>query len=244
MTIEKLMELHAKAHEIKSRRPVELATGLKGVYTEGIQKIKSNKDLSDHGRYKAREALQKDLRKQTLQEAAKVKADYLAVVKEARQLAYDMQVKEHEKPSDAVQVALYERSLADLKTAVMLGANAERSIEAITAFVSKYGDDPYYADQIKQQYSTLAGSVLGIEATQSNRTALAHVLERIETKATTPERDAASQIIEAFEGAETRNLFLTGTAVQNSIAGIIGTGGNRLNDADAALAEMDAQPTE
>lgn len=236
-TIEKLMELHEKAHEIKSRRPIQLATELKAFHTAEVNKITANRDLSPSGKIKAKEALRADLAKQTLQQAAQIRAEYNEIAKEARKLAFETQATPYEAPADPIQVALFERGLSDLKTAVMLGANAERSIEAIHAFTSKW-DGPYYADQIKKEYGTLATSVLGIEPSQANRTALSHVLERIETKATTPERDAAAQIIEVFEGAETRSLFLPGTAAQSSIASIVGNAGNRLNDADVALAEI------
>lgn len=239
MTIEKLTELQDKGYTIASRRPIELATELKAEYVKRVDKITIDRDLSPHGKLKAKEAVEKELAREALRSAADIKAEYLATANAARKLASELLAKPHVKPKDATQVALFERDLDDLKTAVMLGVNAKRSIEAIEGFVRKHGDEPYYADQIKNQFSTLAGAVLGIESSPQNRQALSQVLDRVNEKVTTPEREKAAEILSFYESAENRRLFLDGSAAQKSIASIVGTVGNRLNDADRVIAEME-----
>jgi len=238
--IEKLNELMEKGYEIARRNPTKLALEFKQEYYAEVERIKRDPDHSPTKKAYLVEELQGKFGKQLFQVLADMKAEYKKTVEEAQKLAQTIQAADLEKPKDPAELKLFEQALTDLKTATMLGMNAKRSIEAVDAFIGKYGDNPYYAQQLKVQFPTIAGNVLGIEGTPQNRHALAKVLERVEAKATTPEREKAAEALGFFGDGEVK-FYLEGTAPYNSYASIIGPKAvTYLNKPEEALTQIAA----
>lgn len=238
--IKKLEELMEKGYEIARKNPTKLAIEFKQGYYADMDKIKRDPDHSPAKKAYLVEELQAKYGKQLFKVLAEMKAEYNKTVTEAQKLAQTIQATEFEKPKDAVEVKLFEQALADMKTATMLGTNAKRSIEAIDAFIGKHGDNPYYAQQIKEHFSDLATNVLNIESSPQNRHALAKVLERVEAKATTPEREKAAETLQFFGDGDIK-FYLEGTAPYNAFSQIIGTKAAKyLNKPEEALAEIAA----
>lgn len=241
--IEKLDALIEKGYEIARRNPTKLALEFKQSYYAEVDKIKHDRDNSDVKKAYLIEELQGKYGKELFKVLAEMKAEYKKTAAEAQKLAQSIHATDLEKPEDSVELKLFESALADLKAATMLGANAKRSIEAIDAFIGKYGDNPYYAQQVKEHFPTLAGNVLGIEGTLQNRHALSKVLERIEAKATTPEREKATETLQFFGDGDVK-FYLEGTAPYQSYSSIIGDkAAAYLNRPEEALAQIEAAIT-
>jgi len=241
--IEKLEALIEKGYELARKNPTKLALEFKQDYYAQVDKIKRDPDHSPTKKAYLVEELQAKYGKQLFKVLAEMKAEYKKTAAEAQRLAQTIQTTEFEAPKDAVELKLFEQGLSDMKTATMLGRNAKSSIEAINAFIGKYGDNPYYAQQIKEHFPQLASNVLGIEGTPQNRQALSKVLERIEAKATTPDREKAAETLGFFGDGEVK-FYLEGTAPYNAFSSIIGSrAASYLNKPEEALAQMEAQET-
>jgi len=222
--IEKLMELREKAYELSKTNPTKIAIEFKTSYYEDLRRLKESEDYREsmtQGRVRREDKLRDKYSKQLFDLLAEQKEDYAKVYKEATTLAKKLQTTPHAKPSDDLTVKLFEQELQSLQTSTMLGANASRSIEAIDAFIGKYGDDPYFASIIKDTFAQLSQNVLSIEATMQNRQALSKVLERVELKATSEEQAVAAETLTAF-GDGNPTFYLPGLAQHNAISTIIG----------------------
>lgn len=246
-TAETLSEMIEKARVIKKLRGTELATELRKEFERVKAEVKGDRTLSELGRKEKIEAAQKELAIQTLEHSKLIKDDYLKVVQEAREIAYKVKTTQHDKPKNEMQVKIFEQDLESLKTSVMLGLSASASLRAVEAFASKYGEEKYFVQTLKANYSTLASSILGIEANPQNRQRLSTLLERISLKASTPDTVKADEVLQRFEDAENHNMFLTDGIQFDSIRSVIGNIAVRLNDPETALnelAEVEAGATE
>lgn len=240
--IEILDQLIEKGYEQARKNPTTLAIEFKREYYADVEKIRYDRDLSPDGKFRKQQALTKTYSKRLMEVLAEMKAEYKKTAQEAQKLAHTIQTTPHEKPSDDMQVKLFEQELDSLQMAVMLGTSVKSSIQALDAFIGKHGDIPYFAEQIKEKFPTLASTVLGIEATSQNRQALADTLKRVEAKATTPERTKAAEALSFFANADNPQFYLTGTAPHLAFAAIIGTKlADRINEPEKVLEEMQAQ---
>ncbi|UDK97468.1 hypothetical protein EYB33_14640 [Lysinibacillus sphaericus] len=222
--IEKLTELREKAYELSKTYPTKIALEFKTLYHEDLQRLKASEDYREsmtQGRVRREDKLRDKYTKLLFESIAEQKAEYAEIYKEATKLAKTLQTTPHAKPSDDLTFKLFEQELQSLQTSTMLGANATRSIEAIDAFIGKYGDDPYFASIIKDNFVQLSQNVLSIEATMQNRQALSRVLERVEQKATSEEQAVAAETLAAF-GDGNPTFFIPGLAQHNAISTIIG----------------------
>lgn len=240
--IEKLQELREKAYELSRTNPTSIAIEFKQGFYEELRKLKASEeylDLSTAGRVKREDKLRAQFNKQLFELLAEQKAEYKKVYDEATTLAKSIQVTDHTAPADAVAVKLFEQELESLKTSTMLGTNAERSIQAIDAFIGKY-DDPYFASIIKQNFAQLSQNVLSIESSMQNRQALSRVLERVDSKATTEEQAYAAETLSAFGDGEP-TFYLPGLAQHNAISTIIGSDNAEYLDKPTEWLEKNAQ---
>lgn len=222
--VEKMMELREKAYELSKTNPTKIAIEFKQAWYEDLRQLKASEayqDLSVGGRVKREEKLRDQFSKQLFELVAEQKAEYAKVYAEATTLAKTLQVASHAKPNDAIFVKLFEQEFQSLQTATMLGVNAGRSIEAVDAFLGKYGDDPYFASVIRDNFVQLSQNVLSIEASMQNRQALSKVLERVEMKATSEEQAVAAETLSAFGNGDS-TFFYPGLAQANAIGAIIG----------------------
>lgn len=240
--IEILDELIEKGYEQARKNPTSLAIEFKRDYYADVEKIRYDRDLSPDGKFRKQQALTKTYSKRLMEVIAEMKAEYKKTAQEAQKIAHKIQTTSHERPSDDMQVKLFEQESESLQMAVMLGTSAKSSLQALDAFIGKHGDVPYFAEQIKQQFPTIASTILGIEATPQNRHTLSKILERVESKATTPERTKAAEALGFFANADNPQFYLTGTAPYNAFAAIIGTKlADRINEPEQVLEEMEAQ---
>lgn len=222
--IQKLQELREKAYELAKTNPSKIAIEFKQSFYEDMQKLKASEEYQDMGtggRVKMEDKLRATYNKRLFKVIAEQKAEYAKVHAEATTLAKTVQVTDHAKPADALAVKLFEQELDSLKTATMLGIDVDRSIDAVDAFIDKYGDEPYFAAILKQNFGQLSQNVLSIASTPQNRQALSKVLERVESKATTEEQAFAADTLTFFGDGEP-TFFLPGLAQHSAISTIIG----------------------
>ena len=225
-SIEKLQGLIDQAREIATKNPTSIALEVKTEFAEDMRKLKASeeyRDLGTGGRMKREEKLREQYRKQLFELLAEQKAEYQKIYDEATMLAKTVQTTPHAKPSDALTVKLFEQELQSLQTSTMLGINGERSIEAINGFIGKYGDDPYFASVIKDNFAQLTQNVLSIEGTPANRQSLAKVFERVEMKANSDEQKVAAETLQAF-GDSVPNFYRVGLQPYEALSNIIGRG--------------------
>lgn len=240
--IEKLTGLQEKAYELSRTNPSKIALAYKQNFAEDLRKLKASdayRDLNTGGRVKAEEKLRADTAKHLFKLVAEQKAEYTKVYAEANTLAKTIQTTEHEKPKDALAVKLFEQELESLKTATMLGSNAQRSIEAIDGFIGKY-DDPYFASVIKQNFTQLSQNVLSIESSMQNRATLSKVLARVDSKAMNDEQKAATETLGYF-GDGNPKFFIPELPQYNAIAQIVGKGTARFLDNPSEWLEAQEQ---
>lgn len=222
--IEKLMELREKAYEISKTNPTKITLEFKNEYNEDLRRLKASeeyRELNTGGRVRREDKLRDQYRKELFQLIAEQKAEYAKVYAEASTLAKTLKMTQHAKPTDDYTVRMFEQELQSLQTSTMLGMNAGRSIEAVDAFIGKYGDDPYFASIIRDNFTQLSQNVLSIETTMQNRQALSKVLERVEMKSKTEEQVAADETLSALGDGES-TFFYPGLAQHNAISNIIG----------------------
>ncbi|MEK5431346.1 hypothetical protein MKY88_10780 [Lysinibacillus sp. FSL R7-0073] len=233
--IEILEELIEKGYTLVRKNPTSIALEFKQDYYAEVDKIKRDRDLTPAAKAYKQEQLQEKFGKRLFEVLAEQKADYKKVVDQAQKLAQTIQTTPHDKPKDDLKVKLFEDEIASLVTSTMLGTNAGRSIEALDDFIGKYGDEPYFAQQIKSQFPQFASNVLGIESSPQNRFALSKVLERVESKVTTPERAKAAEALGFFGNGDVK-FYPEGLAPYNAIQQIIGRDAARyLNEPEKAI---------
>lgn len=222
--IKKLMGLREKAREIAVTNPTQIALEVKQAFNEEFQKLKQDEDYIDGGanfKFRQEEKLRAKYRKQLFELLAEQKAEYKKVYDEATTLAKTLQTTPHAKPADELSVKLFEQELQSLKTSTLLGTNGGRSIDAVNAFIGKYGDEPYFASVIKDNFGQLSQNILSVESTVQTREALAKVLERVEMKATSDEQKAAIETLQAF-GDGVPNFYRSGSPQVQAIANVVG----------------------
>lgn len=222
--IEKLQELREKAYELSKTNPTKITLEFKQHYYEDLRALKASeeyRELGTDGRVKREIKLRDKFTKELFQILAEQKADHAKVYAEATALAKTLKMAPHSTPADKYLVQMFTQELQSLQTATMLGVNAGRSIEAVDAFIGKYGDEPYFASIIRDNFGQLSQNVLSIEATVQNRAALSKVLERVESKSKTAEQVVADETLEAFGDGST-TFFYPGLAQHAAISNIIG----------------------
>jgi len=222
--IEKLQGLRMEAYEIATQNPKKLAIEMKQAFADDIRKLKASeeyRDLGTGGRVKREEKLREEYRKQLFEVLKEQKASYQKIYDEATTLAKTLLTTPAAAPKDALAVKLFEQELQSLKTSTMLGTNAKATVQAVDAFIGKYGDDPYFASIIKGDFSQLSQNILSIENTMQNRQSLANVYERVEAKSLSEEQVVANEMLEIF-GDGVPNFYRAELPVAQSIQAIVG----------------------
>ncbi|MEK4230727.1 hypothetical protein [Solibacillus sp. FSL H8-0538] len=233
--IEKMQELATGAYEIKSNQTVKLASELKAIIREEEDRIRRNEEWTPGAKAKRIDAMKAEYKKQALANAAQMRKDYLAYAQQARDIALQIKTTDFEAPKDAAFVKLFSQELADVKAKALIGLNVGSSIKAVDAFIQRYGNEPYFAQQIKNEFPAIAGSILASNGTSEHRLSLGKLLERIEKKTLTPEIEVANQTLAYFENAETTPIFLAGTAITDSIFRAVRLDADKLNDPEKYL---------
>ncbi|SCX81607.1 hypothetical protein [Lysinibacillus fusiformis] len=233
--IEILDELMEKGYTLVRKNPTSIAIEFKQDYYAEVDKIKRDRDLTPAAKAYKQEQLQEKHGKRLFEVLAEQKAEYKKTAEQARKLAQTIRTMRHSKPSDDLQNKLFQQEIESLKTSTMLGTNAKGSMEAINAFVDKYGNEPYYAEYVTDIFPVLAGNVLGIEDTPQNRHSLSKLLERITEKATTDEQRKAKETLGFFGDGDVK-FYPEGLTPYNAIQQIIGRDAARyLNEPERAI---------
>lgn len=220
----KLQELREKAYELVKDNPTKIALEVKNMFNEDMQKLKRDQDYIEAGpgyRKRREDEIRDKYRKELFTVLAEQQAEYKKVAAEITKLSKEILAKSHAKPADDVEVKLFEQELQSLQTSTMLGTNAERSIDAINGIIGKYGDNPYYASVIKDNFTQLAQNVLSIDNNPNYRQQLAKVFERLEMKATSDEQKAAAESLQAYSSGEP-TFYREGSIQYEAIANVIG----------------------
>lgn len=224
--IEKLTELREKAHGIATKNPTTIALEVKTAFADDTRKLKDSEDYKDMGtagRMKKEEQLREKYRKQLFELLAEQKAEYKKLADEAKTLAKTALTTPNPITADALTVKLFEQELQSLQTSTLLGMNANANIQALDAFISKHGDDPYFAGVIRDNFAQFSQNILSIEGSPKNRQALAKAFERVELKAASEEQVLAKETLQAF-GDSIPTFYREGLPQAESLATIIGNG--------------------
>lgn len=233
----KLFELRDKAYEIARTNPTKIAIELKQEYQKEVDKIK-RADMGPGERAYRMEQLPEKFGKELFAVLAEQKDQYLKYQKEARTLAQTLKLTAHAKPSDELAVKQFESELDALTVSTALAPNAGRSVDAITALLSKYSDvehSEYYAQAFKEKFPQLMTNVLALESSPQVRHSLSKVMERIDAKATTEEQRAAVEVLEFFSN-DNPKFYGEGLPAHTAISNVIGRkAAGFLNDPHKAL---------
>lgn len=212
-----------------NKRPSKLALQLKEYYYEQERAIKQDKSISDGERYHRIEKLKSHYGKEVLQVAESLHNDYRKLAQDATTAARKALAVEHKAPDDKLLIGEFERELADLKVKALVSTRADNNIAALNALLDKYSD-PYFASQIKNAYSEIAGATLGIDGDIKTRQALGKVYEAINAQAFTQEQQEAQQALEYFANAESKKFFQDFSPATQSISSIVGEGVSKYLD--------------
>ncbi|AZB43506.1 hypothetical protein CEF21_15015 [Bacillus sp. FJAT-42376] len=182
-------------------------TTVRDLYKEECGKIESNSDLSEHGKLKKKEALQKDFGEAFIRNARKLKEERnLSAVK--TRTAAEMIMNEKPKKPSEIAVKSFERKLSELKMDIMLESRPESALSKIQSFAKEI-TDPYLSDQIIENFPSLAQSVIQIAGSNpaKYKSELHAVLSESRSKAISPEQKKAAELFDIAGDNFGRDLF-------------------------------------
>lgn len=206
----KMQDNLTKMQEIKSGIAGELRN-YQEIANDMFKKVDANQDLSPTGRLKQKEQLKYEMGKSFLKKAKELKDEYQKAVVSAK-IGAEMLLNERpKKPSSDTTIQTFTRQFTDLKMKLMLNTRAEQSMKDVSEFI-RTQKDPYFAQQIIDEFPSLVGSVLdssGNDKTQY-KAQLQHALLEAKNIAQTPEQKEAQGVFENIDNEFSRDLFARG----------------------------------
>ncbi|WP_203334390.1 hypothetical protein [Planococcus beigongshangi] len=213
----------ARMQEIEAQTD-KLVLEYKEKVAEARHKPLTDPDLSPAGQQKQAKA-----------EADKLGAEFLCKTKalntEYTELAVKTQVKAEfaladskPTPADPVKAKLFEAEKAQLQTALMLATNDEHAETTLKAFIGKYANEPAFAADLAQNFSTFAASIL---TTTNDERKLFEIKYRLfdayndlQSAAQTEEYKEANKSFERASNA--RNTRLFGVVASEAVTELFG----------------------
>ncbi|OMC80926.1 hypothetical protein [Viridibacillus sp. FSL H8-0123] len=220
-TNEKLTALIEESHSYKSR-VTQLALEVKEIMADETSKIRDNRDLSNGGKIKKVEEVKAIYGKEVLKSAQRIRTEYLALAEKARADAKVILMEPITKPSDTFAVTQFEQGLERLKIDLVLGITTDKVISKLQQFTDEYSHEPYFAEQLQAQFSQFMTPILEQGNTIQNRHTLQQIYDQVVEAVTTPEKQAANDVLGYFANAETKVFFPTYTGAYNTIQDAVG----------------------
>lgn len=198
-----------------------IASELKKIVNEEIQKINSDPLYSPEGKAVERQKVRDNFGKQFIETAKKLRDDYDKAVVKAKVSAEVLLNQDPPKPSDT-SVKTFQRELNALKMDVMLSTDPEKAVQAIREFADKQSD-PYLAKQLAAEFAGLASNIIASSGNNpSVKLKLRDTLDTINSKAMTPEQKKAQEIAGYMKDALGRDLFRSQSIELNTIEQAVG----------------------
>ncbi|MFD2332255.1 hypothetical protein ACFSR7_23620 [Cohnella sp. GCM10020058] len=191
--------------------------GFRNRFYEENAKISRNKGLNEEGRQIVKDEIRGVIGMEFMQAVHKRRSEYLGYLRSAVTAAESFINSAVKKPK-AEKVAKFEADLRELKTELLLSPNAGRGLAKLSEFAGKL-DDPYLAGVFREEYGTLASSIIGAPGSDSEvRAQLSTLFQRLKTSHDTDEVSEAREILEAAKASEANpslfNVHSLGTTVQ------------------------------
>ena len=229
-----------KAHEIKTKFPVQIALELKKVFAEEFSRIQGDRMLSYEGKQqeivKVKESFALDLFQFVVDEKKK----YVKLANDAVEIAKEIKVQGFKEPGE-VELKLFNQAMDRMESDVMLSVNEERALEKLEVFVKQYAE-PYFASVILEKFGVISLNILNIKSSPAVRTSLNKIREELEAVITTPQIAAANEAIERYADAENVKLFKHNTPAYNTVREIIGgVASHLLDDPAKGLAVLNGE---
>lgn len=210
MTIqfEKIQTNLSKLKELRSRPAVITRDHIK-TFRELSEDVQKDRKLSGLGREEQLDAVKKSIGQSFLTEAHKLNREYKTLAAQTKAAADSILDALPVKPDDA-KVTKFNRKLNELKTDLLLSTNPRQATEKLQQFARDI-DDPYFANQLVEQFATLAAPVIGAAPdadVAATKQALSTILKQTRSAALDDEQREVAQVYGDFiEGELERSLF-------------------------------------
>ncbi|MFY4775510.1 hypothetical protein [Metabacillus sp. RGM 3146] len=215
------------AHYEKAQEISGSTTGLVGttnqLYREEIRKLEMDQDLSDKGKQRRREEIQREFGDAFIKNARTMNQERKSSLISARTAAKQVINEDPVKPL-GMDLKEFERNLSNLKLDVLLETNPTNAIKKLQDFVGEQ-ENPYMAKQLLESFPEIAKSVLDGTSgpnTGKFKSDLQSVLTTVRSKAVTDEQRKAAEIYQLAENQYVRNLFLADSVEIQSLRANLG----------------------
>lgn len=216
---EQLIKINERTHEIRTKFVTDMAMSMKSFYNEQFIRIQSNDELSALGKRSKVDELKLNLAYEALSYANDAKNEYTKLAARAIDLAKAIKAEELTSPSE-IDRKLFEQDLENLKLNVALGVTAEKSLEKLDIFSSKYVSEPFYSAKILEAFGEIVTSVLSISNSPHIRLQLAKVKESLEA-VISPEIESANNALMQYANADKLRLFKSETIQYKALKQIL-----------------------
>jgi hypothetical protein len=184
-----------------------------------ILRTHSNTMLSAEGKIEEKQRQREIAARELIQLTASTKAEYLKELDTAKKVARKI-LDAGLKAPDAETLSKFERSLADVKTAVMLSPNAVSAQQKLQAFVSGI-NDAYLADLTARAYPDLLSSITSKgSVTPEAISGLRELHTELNDRFKTEEQIEAAEIFASAEAMEKSDIY--GLAVMDDVKNTYG----------------------
>lgn len=239
MTKEKLSQFIEEGYEIKTKFQTQLAIELRDVVNEEVSKISNDRDLSPEGKKRKIEAVKQKYAKQTMQVVKEQQDKYKKLADDAIKLAKQAKTAAIAEPADKTDVQIFNNEFEQLKVSVQLATKPESALQAIEAFCSKYADrDLYYADRIKNEFSSLIGAV---GDNPQHKMKLGRIYDLVVEKSINDDVRTADEALAFFSDADKVQLIRKSSPAFKAISASIGSIAQHINEPDKALGIMNGE---
>ncbi|HET7579769.1 MAG TPA: hypothetical protein VFK33_10845 [Bacillales bacterium] len=196
----KAKEYLQKAREISGNTAKEYREWAEKVQAE-ISKANVDTDLSSQGREKKVAELKQKYGVELMQSAHRAKDQYQTWLKRAQREADKVANAKPKKP-DAAKVERFSDGFKRLKTELMLATRPESAEQKLRDFVASI-DEPYFANEVADQFAELVPHVTNIAGNDANRyrLKLAGMYEDLQRNHVSDDVKEAREVLEASNHA-------------------------------------------
>jgi hypothetical protein len=226
-SIENARKYLNQAREIKSTSASKYRELHKQVQSE-LGKIQLDRDLTNEAKLRKATEHRKARTFDVMGQAHLMRQEYDAQMQKAQKIADQVFHAPKPQPSEEL-LGRFTRSFNTLKTELMLSTNPKAAVEKLELFIRGI-DDPYMADIVRNEFSSIAATVVNGAGTDTTRykLELSKMFEALESNFETPEVKVAREILEEVEASSHRRLFPL--AVEEAAKEMFGHDGDFINN--------------
>lgn len=200
--VQSIKEKIDKAHELQNA-----STGVyrkwKETYNAEVSKIRSNRNLTEEGKFKLKERMTERKTVELMQLSKKQIEEYRKILSEAYKEA-DRIANAKPKTADPVKAERFEKSFGEVKISILL-ASPEKAIKILQEFVDAT-DEPALVDRIRAEFAAVVAPVIA-QAKPEQKHKLNDLFDFTRYKAKGPEVIEAEQLMQTAEALRNSRFY-------------------------------------